>query len=209
MGNMDIWPVIHTERKALATDLAGLGEDQWSSPSLCGGWTVRDVLAHMTATAKMTPPEFLIKLAGSGFSFERMQAKNVSAEEGGSPADTLARFEAVVTSVKHPPGPADTWLGETIVHSQDIRRPLGIQHAYPTDAVVRVADFFAGSNLLIGAKRRIAGLTLRATDAEWSHGTGPEVSGPVIALVMAMTGRGSVADDLSGDGVAALRARSG
>ena len=206
MAKTDIWPVIHTERKALASDLAGLSEEQWARPSLCGGWTVRDVLAHMTAAAKMTPPGFFGKLAGSGFSFNALQEKGIAAERGGLPADTLARFEEVITSMKHPPGPADTMLGETIVHSQDIRVPLGIQHRYPADAVVRVADFFSGSNLLIGAKRRIAGLRLRATDAEWSHGTGPEVCGPILALVMAMTGRQAMTD-LSGEGVETLRAR--
>ena len=71
-----------------------------------------------------------------------------------------------------------------------------------------MADFYQGSNLLIGSKRRIAGLTLRATDAEWSHGTGPEVSGPILSLVMAMTGRKVAADDLTGEGVATLRSRS-
>ena len=90
----------------------------------------------------------------------------------------MARFEAVLTSTKHPPGPTDTWLGETIVHAEDIRRPLGIEHHYPTEAVVRVANFYKGSNLLIGSKKRIEGLTLSAADTEWSHGTGPEVAGP-------------------------------
>lgn len=162
----------------------------------------------MTATAKITPPLFFTKLLVSGFSFARLQAKDISAEKGDSPADTLARFEAVVTSVKHPPGPSDTMLGETIIHAEDIRRPLGLQHDYPTDAVVQVADFYKGSNLIVGTKRRIAGVTLRATDADWSHGTGPEVSGPIMALVMAMTGRKAIDDDLSGQGVATLRARS-
>ena len=114
----------------------------------------------------------------------------------------------MLTSVKHPPGPTATWLGETIVHSEDIRRAVGIKHAYPVDAVVAVADFYKGSNLLIGSKDRIAGLALRATDAEWSHGTGPEVKGPIVSLVMAMTGRTVADDDLAGDGVATLRSRS-
>jgi uncharacterized protein (TIGR03083 family) len=122
-------------------------------------------------------------------------------------SDTLARFEAVATSVRHPPGPTDTMLGETIIHAEDIRRPLGLHHDYPTDAVVRMADFFMRSNLIMGAKRRIAGLTLRATDTDWSHGEGPEVSGPILALVMAMTGRTAVTGELSGEGVAPLRAR--
>ena len=204
---MDTWPTIHAERKALAADLRALTSEQWATPSLCSQWTVRDVLAHMTSTASLTPPGFVAKLAGCGFSFDKLQQQGIAAQRGNSPADTLAHFEAAVTSVKHPPGPADTWLGETVVHSEDIRRPLGIEHAYPTEAVVRVADFFKGSNLLIGSKRRITGLTLHATDAEWSHGTGPEVAGPILSLVMAMTGRKAPVDDLTGDGVATLRTR--
>jgi uncharacterized protein (TIGR03083 family) len=102
MEKTEIWPVIRAERKALATDLGALGQDQWASPSLCGTWTVRDVLAHMTATAKLTPPAFFAKLAGVGFSFGRLQEKNIAAEHGASPADTLSRFEAELTLVKHP-----------------------------------------------------------------------------------------------------------
>ena len=208
MGTTDIWPTVHAERTSLATDLRELSAEDWTRPSLCTGWTVRDVLAHMTSAATLTPPAFLGKMIGSGFSFGKVQEKGVAAQRGASPADTLANFESVLTSVKHPPGPNQTWLGETIVHSEDIRRALGIQHTYPTNAVVTVADFYKGSNLLIGSKNRIAGLTLRATDADWSHGTGPEVAGPIVSLVLAMTGRQAADDDLTGDGVAALRSRS-
>jgi uncharacterized protein (TIGR03083 family) len=204
---MDTWPTVHAERKALAADLRELSTEDWARPSLCGDWTVRDVLAHMTSAAKLTPPVFFGRMIGSGFSFDKVQEKGVAAQRGDTPADTLANFESVLTSVKHPPGPNQTWLGETIVHSEDIRRALGIKHKYPTDALVTVADFYKGSNLLIGSKRRIFGLTLLATDAEWSHGTGPEVAGPILSLVMAMTGRKAADDDLTGEGVATLRAR--
>jgi uncharacterized protein (TIGR03083 family) len=204
----EIWPEVHAERKALAADLRGLSSEDWARPSLCSGWTVRDVLAHMTSAAKSTPPAFFGKLIGAGFSFDKVQEKGVAAQQGATPADTLANFESVLTSVKHPPGPTETWLGETIVHSEDIRRALGIQHKYSTDAVVRVADFFKGSNLLIGSKRRISGLTLHATDAEWSYGAGPEVSGPILSLVMAMTGRKVATEDLTGEGLGTLRSRS-
>jgi uncharacterized protein (TIGR03083 family) len=205
---MDIWSVIHAERKALASDLRSLEEPQWSTPSLCTEWTVREVLAHMTATAKMSPPAFFVKLAGSGFSLTKLQGKDIAAEAGGSSADTLTGFEAIVTSTGHPPGPADTMLGETIVHGEDIRRPLGLNHAYPTQAVMQAADFFKGSNLIIGTKRRISGLTLRATDTDWSTGTGPEVFGPILALLVAMTGRKLPAGELSGERVETLAARS-
>jgi uncharacterized protein (TIGR03083 family) len=204
---MDIWPTIHTERKALADDLGDVTGEQWDTPSLCSQWTVRDVLAHMTSTTSLTPPAFFGKLISSGFSFDKLQEAGVAAQLGSSPGETMAHFQGVLTSVKHPPGPNATWLGETIVHSEDIRRPLGIKHAYPTEAVVQVADFYKGSNLLIGSKRRISGLALLATDAQWSHGSGPEVAGPILSLVMAMTGRTAPLDDLTGDGVATLRSR--
>jgi uncharacterized protein (TIGR03083 family) len=161
----------------------------------------------MTATAKIGGGQFFPKVMASGFSLRKMQAKDIVTEKGATPSDTLARFKAEVESSKHPPGPGPTWLGEVIVHSEDIRRPLSVAHAYPADAVVQVADFYKGSNLVIGAKRRIAGLRLRATDTEWSTGEGPEVTGPILSLLVAMTGRKAALEDLSGDGVEALRAR--
>ena len=164
MADIDIWPVVHDERAALAADLtsAALGEDQWSGPSPCEGWTVRDVLAHMTATAKMTPAKFFPAMIGCGFSFDKVQEKGIAAERGASGAEALSRFHAVVGSEKKPPGPKDTVLGETIIHAEDIRRSLGLQRAYPGDALVEVADFYKNSNLIIGTKRRIDGLALRA-----------------------------------------------
>jgi uncharacterized protein (TIGR03083 family) len=202
------WPEIHAERTALAEDLAGLSDEQWVTPSLCADWTVRDVLGHLTATARMTPARFIAAFAASGFRFHPMNAKNVAGETTGTPADGLARFRAVIPASTHPPGPVDAMLGEVIIHSADIRRPLGIQRAYPAAAVTRVADFCTRSNLLLGGKTRSSGLTLRATDADWSAGSGPVVSGPALSLVLAITGRSAALADLSGDGLATLRSRS-
>jgi uncharacterized protein (TIGR03083 family) len=207
MEKSDVWPTIHAERAALATDLESLKDTDWDTQSLCEGWTVRDVLAHMTGTAKISPFGFFPKLIGSGFSLKKMQEKDINTERGTSPADTLASFRAEINSSKHPPGPSDTWLGETLVHAEDIRRPLGIKHEYPSDEAIRVADFYKGSNLVIGAKKRIAGLKLQATDADWSHGDGPEVSGSMISLVMVMAGRKAAISDLFGEGVSTLSSR--
>jgi uncharacterized protein (TIGR03083 family) len=207
MATASPWPLIHGERRALAEDLASLDDAPWATQSLCGDWTVRDVLGHLTATARMTPPRFFMELAGSGFRFNAMNAKNVRRETAGLPAQGLAEFRSLESRTTSPPGPTEAMLGEAIIHSEDIRRPLGIYRDYPTEAVIRVADFFEGSNLLIGSKNRIAGLTLRATDAQWSAGSGPEVSGPVLSLALAMTGRSAALADLSGDGLATLQAR--
>jgi uncharacterized protein (TIGR03083 family) len=98
-------------------------------------------------------------------------------------------------------------LGEIVVHGEDIRRPLGLKHTSPEGALVAVADSWKNSNLLIGAKRRITGLRLRSTDSDWSHGDGPEVSGPLISLVLAMTGRKGAHVDLNGKGLMILASR--
>jgi uncharacterized protein (TIGR03083 family) len=196
----DIWPVVHAERRALAADLSPLTVDQWSTPSLCTGRTVQATLAHMVATARMTPLAFLRKMAASGFRFERMVAKEIDVMSAGGPAATLQRFRAVADLSGGPPGPAVSWLGETLVHGEDIRRPLGLRHGYPVGAVTRVIDSYAGSNLLIGGKRRVAGLTLRATDADWERGSGPVVEGPAMSLLMVTAGRPAHLSDLAGPG---------
>ena len=202
-----MWTTIAAERGALADDLAGLSEGQWTTGSLCEEWTVQDVLAHMTSTAQMTPGTFVRGFVGSGFNFAKFAAKGIDAHKGATPEDTLRNFRDQQHSTSSPPGPKPSWLGETIVHAEDIRRPLGISHSYPQDAVREVIDFYKGSNTLIGTKSRIEGLTLRATDADWTHGSGPLVEGPLLSLLMAATGRTAHTDDLAGDGVATLRSR--
>src|SRR4051812_19090521 len=197
MATTSPWPVIHAERAALAHDLSGLSEEQWRTPSLCAEWSVHEALGHLTATAKITPPKFFRKLAAAGFSFNRFTAKEIAAETAGGPAITLAEFERLTEATDAPPGPIDAMLGEAIIHGEDIRRPLGIAHTYPSDAVVRTLDFFKKSNLLIGAKKRIAGLRLEATDVGWATGDGNLVQGPALSLLLAMTGRQAALDDLT------------
>jgi uncharacterized protein (TIGR03083 family) len=202
------WPTIHAERKALADDLAGLNDQQWQTPSLCDGWSVHDMLGHIVATNKMSPPKFFGHFISSGFNFAKMANKDIKTETAGGPAATLAEFNAHLNDTSAPPGPIDAMLGEALIHTEDIRRPLGIKRAYPIDATVRTLDFFKKSNLIIGAKNRIAGVTLKATDTDWSTGSGPEAAGPAHSLLMAMTGRKSALDDLSGPGVDVLRSRA-
>lgn len=207
MASDSPWPIIHSERAALADDLSDLAAARWETASLCRGWSVHDVLGHMTATAKMTPGQFVVRLTGSGFRFNTMADKNIARETAGGPAATLAEFRRVRNATTAPPGPVDSWLGETLVHGEDIRRPLGIRHTYPMDALKQVADFYKSSNLLIGTKNRITGLRLQATDTDWATGSGPEVTGTMLSLLLAMTGRTTAIDDLTGDGTATLRSR--
>jgi uncharacterized protein (TIGR03083 family) len=203
----DIWPTIHAERAALADDLAGLTEEQWQTQSLCDEWTVHQVLAHLLSAAKQNPAKFFGQFAAAGFKFDKFAAKNVAMESAGGPAATLAAFRSAQNRTSAPPGPKDTWLGEAIVHGEDIRRPLGIKHEYPMSAITRAIDFYASSNAIIGGKTRVAGLTLKATDADYTRGSGPVVEGPALALALAATGRAAALEELSGPGVDTLRAR--
>jgi uncharacterized protein (TIGR03083 family) len=203
----DIWPVVHAQRHALAKDLSFVSPEQWETPSRSCAPASGGRCAPRTATAQMTPPAFLAKMAASGFRFERMTAREIERESAGGPAATLDRFRAVADRSSGPPGPSTSWLGETLVHAEDIRRPLGYEHEYPTGAVTKVIDFYAGSNLLIGGKRRVAGLTLTATDADWSRGDGPVVEGPAMALLMVTAGRPAALAQLAGPGLDTLRAR--
>ncbi len=200
--------MIREERAALVDALAGLPADSWDRRSLCPEWTVRDVVGHLIATARMTPVRFFTKMAGTGFKFHVMTARDSAAVTANrSPAELVDLYRAEIDARTSPPGPTMAMLGESIVHGEDIFRALGGYRPHPVAHVLAAADFFKGSDLLIGTKRRISGVTLRATDADWSTGTGPEVTGPAVALLLAMTGRDAALADLSGEGVAVLRGR--
>jgi uncharacterized protein (TIGR03083 family) len=201
------WSLIHTERAALAADLAGLTDQQWSTPSLCEQFTAREVLAHLTASASLNAFRWLAGVIRCRFDFDKQVAMRLAEHLGTSPADTYARFRAVIGSTTKPPLPILAMLGETIVHGEDIRRPLGIRRDYPIDTVTLLAEYYCDSDQVVLAKGRIRGLRLAATDGPFGTGSGPLVSGPTIALIMAMTGRGVFCDHLVGDGVTILRDR--
>jgi uncharacterized protein (TIGR03083 family) len=207
MATNSPWPIIHGERRALLADARGLSVAQWSTASLCAGWTVRDVFAHQAATSLMTPGRFFSKLAAARFRFNDMSAKDIAELNADGVEQTMAVMERQLDAETHPPGPVEAMLGEAMVHGEDFRRPLGIRRDYPDEGLIRAAEFFKGSNLLIGSKRRIEGLRLRATDVDWSTGAGPEVAGPMVSLLLAITGRRASLPDLSGDGVPRLSTR--
>ncbi|GAB2892417.1 maleylpyruvate isomerase family mycothiol-dependent enzyme [Streptomyces mayteni] len=202
-----IWPLIRGERAALAADLAEVSGERWETPSLCAGLSVREVLAHLTAGASLTPVRWLVGVIRCRFDFDRQVAMRLAEQLGASPAETLERFRRVVPSRTKPPLPAVAMLGETIVHGEDIRRPLGIRRDHPIEVLTRVAEYYRGSDLVVLAKGRIPDLRLTATDGPFSTGSGPLVSGTTLALTMAMTGRETFLDELEGDGVDVLRER--
>ena len=204
----DTWSLIHAERAVLADDLAGLAAESWGTPSLCDRFTVREVLAHLTAGASLNPVRWMAGVIRCRFDFDKMVALRLAEQLGATPAETLDRFRRVVTSTVKAPVPVLAMLGETVVHGEDIRRPLGIARDHPVATLTALADYYQGSDLPARTRTRVRGLRLTATDGPFTAGTdGPRVRGTTLALVMAMAGRAAYCDELDGDGVALLRER--
>ena len=208
MKSEETWTYIHGERSQMADTLATLSPDQWAAPSWCEGWSVQHTAGHILAAAEQTPANFYKELISAGFRFNIFTDRAAKLLGSLDPDELVRRLRARTTTTNHPPAPVMAMLGEIVVHGEDIRRPLGLKHQTPETALVALADSWKRTNLLIGAKRRIARLRLRATDADWAWGDGPEVSGPLIALILAMTGRKAVYADLAGDGLAVLNNRA-
>jgi len=203
----DTWELIHAERANLAADLSQLTEQQWSTQSLCDLFTVREVLAHMTAGASLGPVRWMTGVIRCRFDFDRHNAMRLAEHLGATPAETLDRFRQVITSTTKAPVPVLAMLGESVVHGEDIRRPLGIRRDHPIETLTALAEYYHGSDMPAMTKKRGRHLGLTATDGPFTAGDGPEVSGTTMALIMAMAGRAEYCDELSGEGVAALRER--
>ncbi|MFF0990598.1 maleylpyruvate isomerase family mycothiol-dependent enzyme [Kocuria nitroreducens] len=203
----DLWAAVHAERAGLAEDLAGLEDAQWVEQSLCGRWTVEDVVAHLTAAASIGRLRWLRSVLGARFDFDLHNQRRLEEHRGATPAETLQRFRAVVGSSVAPSKDTAAWLGEVVVHGQDVRRPLGLPRTPPVEAVTAVARFFVGRDFAVPSRSAAQGLRLVATDGPFESGSGPLVSGTTLALTMALAGRETCCDDLTGEGVPILRSR--
>jgi hypothetical protein len=126
---------------------------------------------------------------------------------GLTPAETLDRFRAIIGNTTAPSAHTPAYLGEVIVHAQDIRQPLGLPQAPDIDALTPVAEFFARRNFAVKSRTMVAGLQVRADDGPFAAGTGPMITGSTLALVMSMAGRTPYIDQLDGPGLPTLRAR--
>jgi uncharacterized protein (TIGR03083 family) len=201
------WNLIHAERAALVDTLDGLSPEEWAAPSLCAGWSVQWTAGHVLAGAEQTPLGFMTGMATSGFRFNTMMQRDAQRLGALPPAEIVARLRSRTTTTNHPPAPVGAMLGEVVVHGEDIRRPLGLPSKVATEATIACLEMYKGASFPVAGKKRVAGLRLLASDADWSHGVGPEVSGPALSLLGVMAGRAAGVDDLTGDGVAVLRAR--
>ena len=201
------WAMIHRERAVVADMIEGLTPEQWQQPSLCSGWTIGMMSGHILLAAEQTPGHFMSGMLANSFRFNRYMDRATKARAGIPQAEIVRRLRARTTTTNKPPAPAVAMLGEIVVHGEDIRHPLGLSRDVPHEALDECLDMYTNASFPVGGKKRIAGLRLIATDTGWTHGDGPEVSGPAAKLLLAMTGRAPGLDELTGDGVPVMRQR--
>ncbi|WP_327003305.1 maleylpyruvate isomerase family mycothiol-dependent enzyme [Dactylosporangium sp. NBC_01737] len=186
------WRVIAEQRRALADLLQGLTDEQWRTPSLCAGWSVRDVAAHVAMAPQ--PPglgSMILEGVRARGSFDRLN-HDLAVRHATRPADRIvaelrehadSRRLPAVTSYRN-------IVPDILVHGQDIAVPLGLPHPVPVAAAVDGATRVWSMGWPFWARRRLRDVRLVATDADWTAGTGgAEVRGPIDALLLLLTGR--------------------
>ena len=201
----DLMTMARAERADFAEFLATLTPQDWEAPTLCTKWSVKDVVAHVISYEELSTAQ-LVKRFAKGF-FVRSNQIGVDEFAPMSPQQLLDFFRNHL----QPRGLTAGFGGmialvDGTIHHQDIRRALDWPRTVPADRLERVLGLVPG-NPRLGAGRRIRGLRLRATDIDWAHGNGPEVTGPGEALLMAMSGRPVAVADLAGPGVDTLAGR--
>ena len=201
---------ITAERHLAADLLDSLTEAQLATASLCSGWTVKDVFGHQLMTLETPLPSFALAMVFAFGNFDRANDR-LSRGVGRRPAkDIAAGLRARASSAFRAPGfPLEGALLDLLIHGQDVRRPLGLGRDFDPDAQRKGLDVLV-SKKAEGAfvpKGRLAGLSWRADDIDWTFGAGPLISGPAEAIMLAMAGRNVALDDLDGPGLADLRSR--
>ncbi|GIF99987.1 maleylpyruvate isomerase family mycothiol-dependent enzyme [Catellatospora citrea] len=208
MDRDQVWQAIDAQRQAAADLLAQLSEDDWRQPSLCAGWTVRDVAAHLTLQ-QIGLRDVLRELPRVRLRGMNRQILDMARRHAKLPtAELVARIRAMIGSRRHNLGvtPLETLI-DILVHSQDIAVPLGRRLALDPAAAAVAATRVWGLNWPFRARRRMAGFRLTATDTDWTMGEGAEVSAPMEAILLVLTGRLTALPALSGAGSTALAAR--
>jgi uncharacterized protein (TIGR03083 family) len=205
------WHVISEQRLELARLLDKLPETEWERPSLCAGWRVRDVAAHVAMAPQV--PAFGsmvadgIKARGS---FHRLN-HDIAVRHAARPtSDIVAELRRYADSRRLPiVTNYRSILFDVLVHGQDIAVPIGRDdYLMPVDAARAGAERVWSMGWPFWARRRLNGVRLLATDIDWSAGDGPEVRGPIQMLLLLLTGRSATSlPHLSGSGVPTILAR--
>jgi uncharacterized protein (TIGR03083 family) len=191
---------IRAERVALAELLAGLPEGSWDAPSLCAGWRVREVVAHMTMPFRYSTPRFLFELLKDRGKFKRMADRCARVSATRPIPDLLAALRDNVDHPWKPPGGGhESALVHDVIHGLDITEALGLDRDVPEDRMRRVLAVVERPRTLRAFGADLSGVELRADDIDWTYGSGVLVQGPARCLALVLCGRRVPAGRLHGE----------
>jgi uncharacterized protein (TIGR03083 family) len=197
----DIRELITAERRDLAAVLAELPAERWDAPTLCAGWRVREVVAHLTMPFRMSPAQFMKEMARARGNFDRMADRCARRDAESMSADDLAASlrDNVEHPWKPPGGGFDGALSHDVIHGLDITVALGIDRAVPAERIRRIVQGPAFSKGLKHFGVDLDGVELRAEDIDWSYGSGDPLSGAAQDLLLVLCGRTLPAGRLRGE----------
>lgn len=201
--------LVEAERRDLADFLETVAPQQWDAESLCEGWSVRDVVAHVVSYEGVGAGDLAKRFTRGRFLLNRINAVALQERREREPEALIRLLREHAT----PRGLTSAFGGrvalvDTLMHHQDIRRALGVPREVPAERL-RVALPFALVAPPIKAAWHVRGVKVVATDIGWSGGFGPEVLGTAEAVLMVMGGRRAVAGELTGPGAPRLVQRLG
>ena len=213
MDDEQVWTAIDEQRRRVVALLDSVTDPEWDHPSLCAGWTVRHVGAHLTLQEltvgdalrfALRHPALLRDVNRVIHESAKLQAAELSTD------DIVAGVRATVGRRRHNVGLTHReTLVDIVVHGFDIavplRRRLDVPPHVAAEAAARVRSLDGTSKNRVFRKLPLAPYRLVATDVDWSVGAGPEIRGPVVALLLLLTGRRVGLDEVAGDGADALR----
>jgi uncharacterized protein (TIGR03083 family) len=199
---MDNWAEIKQERLLLADQLDTFSAEAWNTPSLCGDWTVREVVAHLIVPHKTTIFGFIREMVKAGGSFDKVNTKLARREAERSNSELIEDLRSFADGRFTPPGfGSEAPLTDVMIHIQDIFIPLGLSSPSPLEHWSPVLD------LLVSKKARkafvhgkVPDVHLVASDLNWSHGAGSDVRGSGAAIALTLSGRSALTTTLEGPG---------
>jgi uncharacterized protein (TIGR03083 family) len=204
---MDLWPITIGARRSLLSAFGKLDEDQWSVRSLCEGWTIRELLAHLILAARPPVRRYIVAVARARGSFDQANQELATADARRPIGELLSEYRSVIEHCFSPPGwPPGAPLSDILLHSLDVRIPLGLETEQPPEHYEPVMELLFGRAGRSFTRAGRPAVRWTATDHEWSHGDGRIVSGTMADITLTAAGRGARLNRLEGDGVANLAA---
>ncbi len=210
MDDTEVWPAVGRRRRAIVEMLTALSPSQWDTPSLCDGWKVRDVAAHLTMPLLGMRQLALLAVRHPGSTNRLIRDGSIDLARRYGTQQLLERLAQLAELHRAFPGltcreSLIDAIGHTLDMSIPLRHDIRIPAVEVAEAANRVVSYQGRGNAKVFRSLPLAGFRLTATDHQWSTGTGAEVAGSMNDLFLLLTGRTVRIAELHGPGAAELR----